>query len=187
VTVPDRLAVTALSEVLRGRLTPTSYQPAAGLDYDEWLDLVAVLGSMQSGCLWWIGDAILFGERKYGETFSQAEEATGLDPGTLSNVCAVCDRIEKPRRRVALSFSHHAEVCYLDERVADRLLDEAEANGWSRSRLRDAKRRLSAGAPGPREPAQLELGGEPAAGATDAGVEVCECCGRPMPDHEATR
>jgi hypothetical protein len=175
VTVPDRLAATALSEVLRGRLTPTSYQPTARLGYDEWLDLVAVLGSMQSGCLWWIGDALLFGESKYGETFAQAEEATGLDPGTLSNVCAVCQRIEMPRRRVALSFAHHAEVAYLDERDADRLLDEAEANGWGRSRLREAKRRLSTGeVAGPREPAQLGFGDDPAGG--DQSEPCAHCC-----------
>jgi hypothetical protein len=177
VTVPDRQRGDPLDTgVVAGKFTETSYEPPAGLKYDQWLDIVATFGRMARSCQWWIGDTILFGDRKYGETYAAAEEATGLDPGTLSNIVSVCDRIEKPRRRGNLSFSHHAEVAYLDERDADLLLDQAEEKGWGVRRLRDANRQLSAGAA---EPEQMEL--DERDDDAEAEERVCECCGQVLP------
>ena len=34
---------------------------------------------------WWIGDALNFGEQRYGEMYTQAIDETGLDYQTLPN------------------------------------------------------------------------------------------------------
>jgi hypothetical protein len=175
VSAPARRGESFDIGVLDGTFTATSYEPPAGLKYDQWLDIVAAFGRMERSAQWWIGDTILYGERTYGETYPAAEEATGLDPGTLSNIVAVCERIEKPRRRGNLSFSHHAAVAYLDKHDADLLLDRAEEKGWSVDRLRDVKRQLS---DGEAEPEQMELDERDD---VDADERVCECCGQVLP------
>ena len=47
------------------------------------------------------------------------------------------------RRRVSLTFSHHLETAFLPEEDGDRILDAAEAEGWSRGETRTAAREAS--------------------------------------------
>jgi macrodomain Ter protein organizer (MatP/YcbG family) len=90
------------------------------------------------GCrLWWIGDWVNFGERKYGEEYAQALDATNYDYGTLRNQKWVASRFVLSRRHDNLSFSHHQEVAAMDEEQADKLLSQAEAEGWTRTELRE--------------------------------------------------
>src|SRR5690606_10905108 len=83
---------------------------------------------------WW-----LYGERRYGEACSQAAEV-GYATQTLYNAASIASRIEISRRRENLSFSHHAEVAYLERDEQETLLDKAEENGWTRNDLRQAVR-----------------------------------------------
>ncbi len=51
-----------------------------------WEVYEAVLGRLEQSrrsLMWWIGDALAFGESKYGETYAQAVEATGYATETL--------------------------------------------------------------------------------------------------------
>jgi len=48
----------------------------------------------------------------------------------------VADKFESSRRRENLSWSHHREVVALPEEAADRMLNLAEQEGWSRNDLR---------------------------------------------------
>jgi hypothetical protein len=143
-TVPARRDEVDLG-VLDGQFTEVSYTPNPNTPFDAWLDICAAFGRMHRSAQWWIGDSILWGERKYGEVYAAAEEVTGLEPGTLANIVSVCRYVESSRRRELLSFSHHAVVAYLPKRDADRLLKAAERNGWSISALRAAKRQLADG------------------------------------------
>jgi len=59
---------------------------------------------------WWLGDWLNYGERQYGEMYSQAIEEVNLDYGTLRNFKYVSSRIELSRRRDKLSWFHHREV-----------------------------------------------------------------------------
>lgn len=93
--------------------------------YEVWAAVVKHLKRAEKNIQWWIGDAIRFGERRYGETYSQALEETDYAYDSLSNMAYVASRFESSRRRDNLPFSHHAEVAPLPEEEQDRLLDSA--------------------------------------------------------------
>lgn len=76
---------------------------------------------------WWIADWLNYGERRYGETYAQAAELTGLRDKTLANIAWVGRKFAPERRRADLSWSHHAEVAGLPVPQADVILDDAQA------------------------------------------------------------
>ena len=61
-----------------------------------------------------IGDALRYGERRWGETYAQVMDATGMAYQTLANAKWVASRVPVQRRRTELSWSHHAEVASLE-------------------------------------------------------------------------
>ena len=64
---------------------------------------------------WWRGDLYLKGSEWYGEDrASSVFDPLTMDVKTWINNAAVCSRIEKPRRRENLTYSHHVEVAYLE-------------------------------------------------------------------------
>jgi len=86
---------------------------------------------------WAIADLLNYAERKWGETYAQAMDETGLSYGYLANIRSVASRISRKRRNPNLSFSHHAVVAYLPPDKQDTLLDYAEESRLSRDELRD--------------------------------------------------
>jgi hypothetical protein len=92
----------------------------------------------------------VYGQDRYAERYRHAVRAAGLDYQTLRNYAWVARRFDWPRRWVALSFQHHAEVAALPEAEQDRWLAEAARSRWSRNQLRRAlqeARRNAAGQP----------------------------------------
>lgn len=59
---------------------------------------------------WWLGDWVNYGEATYGETYSQALEATEYEEKTLRNYAYVARNIQMSRRRDNLTFSVHSEI-----------------------------------------------------------------------------
>jgi N6-adenosine-specific RNA methylase IME4 len=118
----------------------TGLIPPEGLTIGEWSDLGAAIAHQANGFMWWIGDWWLYGERYYGEQASQAA-GVGVAPDTLSNAAAVASRIEMPRRRGNLSWSHHRAVAYLGPIEQDEWLERAVAENLSVMELRRAIRR----------------------------------------------
>ncbi len=87
--------------------------------------------------MWDLGDWLLYGQnKKWGEKYDRAVEATGYDYGTLRNAKSVAKRFPLSRRRDKLTFAHHQEVASLADKDAERLLDQAEAEHLSRNDLR---------------------------------------------------
>ncbi len=93
--------------------------------YEVWEAVIARLKSAQKSVQWWLGDALRFGERKYGEMYSQALEETDYTYGALRDAVYVASQIELSRRRDNLSFTHHREVAALEPDEQDALLSEA--------------------------------------------------------------
>jgi hypothetical protein len=86
---------------------------------------------------WALGDALQFAERRYGDTYAQWVEETGLSENTLATYRWVADRIEPLRRRKDVGWSHHREVAGIDDpTIQDRLLDEAADKGMTRWEVR---------------------------------------------------
>lgn len=106
--------------------------------FDDWRQVGQWLQFAGGAVHWWIGDWLNYGERAYGEKYSEALDMTGFDYQTVANDKYVAGQVEFSRRRENLSFAHHAEVAALSPKQQDRLLDRAEKNGWTRAELRSA-------------------------------------------------
>jgi len=105
---------------------------------DEFESICNTLGAMDRSIMWWIGDALAYGEITYGETYTQFAELTGKDIETIKKAKKVCERVEIGRRRPSLSFSHHDEVAYLESDQQEFYLAKAEKEKLTRKELRIA-------------------------------------------------
>src|SRR5262249_1051461 len=89
---------------------------------------------------WALADWLNYGEKRYGETYAQAVDATGLQSDYLAIIKSVGAAVDASRRRESLSFTHHRLVASLEPQEQERFLAEAEKNGWSNEQLREAVR-----------------------------------------------
>src|SRR6476661_2250921 len=80
-------------ERLPGELTETGYSLPDGLSFHAWAWAGEVLRRMDRSVRWWIGDWINYGERQYGERYSQAIEVTGRQVQDLMNMAWVSSLI----------------------------------------------------------------------------------------------
>jgi N6-adenosine-specific RNA methylase IME4 len=120
--------------LLPGRVSPVGLELPESLTFDQWSGIGSALQGVERSLMWWIGDWLRYGERRYGETYSQAIDATGKATNTLQAAKWVAERFQTVRRRMDLSWSHHREVAGRDD--ADELLDIAEREDWSTRDLR---------------------------------------------------
>lgn len=105
---------------------PTHLLMPEGLSFEEWEEIGTKLRFVSDCISFALGDWLNYGERKYGQMYTQAIEATGLAAQTLANAKWVAGNVESSRRRENLPFSHHAEVAALPPKEQDRLLSAAE-------------------------------------------------------------
>lgn len=106
------------------------------MKFNDWIKLGGKLRTMNGAIHFWIGDWLNFGERKYGETYSQAMSETDYKYQTLANDKWVARKIAISRRRESLSFDHHAIVAEFEPEDQEMLLDKAENMGLDRSKFR---------------------------------------------------
>lgn len=93
-----------------------------------WEVYEAVLGRLEQSrrsLMWWIGDALAFGERTYGETYTQAVEATGYSVETVKQAASVAKRVEPCIRIHDLTWGHHQVVASLEPEDQRRWLEAA--------------------------------------------------------------
>jgi len=107
-----------------------------GISYEQWEKIGAGLQAIDHRIQWWVGDWLNFGERKFGEMYSQALEATDYEYDVLRHLKRVSQSIEFGRRRPVLSWSHHYEIAKLNPELQERFLDIAENEGLSTKELR---------------------------------------------------
>ena len=110
------------------------------LVFERWQEIGQQLRLMEGSLLWWIGDWSNYGEKKYGDKYESAIEATGLAYQTIANARMVAKAFQFSRRRENLTWSHHLEMCSLHESEQDKFLDEAEEEKLSKQELREAIR-----------------------------------------------
>ena len=135
---------------------------AVGLDitrktkppFEQWESEVVIAELRRKSEPWWRGDLYLKGEEWYGENKATSIfDPLTMDVKTWQNNASICRRIERSRRREELTFSHHAEVAYLEAdqfpegsalaemndapRMQDYYLAMAIENGLSVRALRD--------------------------------------------------
>jgi hypothetical protein len=134
---------------------------SSDVTYEEWESIGYELARVGKGWQWWLGDWINFGEKKYGETYKAAIEATGLKRQSCENIASVCRAFQISRRREVLTFNHHAEVQGLEPDDQDELLDEATTGkGLSCAEVRErvrAKKGIEGPSAGPPTNDEQEL------------------------------
>src|SRR5690349_8357114 len=76
-----------------GALTPTGLSLPDDIPYERWEALVEFFARVKRATPWWIGDLLNFGERVYGEDYTQACDITGLGRDTLYNYVSIAKAI----------------------------------------------------------------------------------------------
>lgn len=125
----------ALAEVEPARASEVGLALPSDLGIDEWRTIGTQLARVDRAYRWWIGDWLNYGERNYGDTYTEAIQGSGLEYDTLAKFKWVADRIAIRRRRL-ISWSHHREVAPLEPDEQDEWLDRAEVQRWTVRELR---------------------------------------------------
>jgi hypothetical protein len=126
----------ALPADLPGKLTLTSLELNPNIPYDQWETIFQQLFAMERGSRWWLGDSLNYGEKSYGDTYVQATEFTGLALQTLTDYKWVASRYEFSLRNENLSWSHHRIAAPLEPKLRQKVLCQAEKEGWSVAELK---------------------------------------------------
>lgn len=112
------------------------------IDHKQWSELTVSINLIRGSTMWWWGDLLNFGERKFGEMYGSAMDSAKMSYGTLANASFVCSRIQFSRRHENLTYTHHQEIAiaFSDEVEQDKWLDRAETEKLSVIELRKAIR-----------------------------------------------
>lgn len=128
------------------------------LPIEDFSNLCYMLGRFHEAVRFAIGDAILIGEKLYGEEAFQCFEELHLSEDGRREYLRVSERVPRSRRRKDLSWSHHRAVAALEPAAQKEWLKRASDEGLSHHALRD----------------ELRNGAEPRA------ITTCRCCGREL-------
>ena len=118
--------------------TPTQLVAFREMSFAEYLTVGKKLSSMNKSVGFWIGDWINYAEqRKWGEKYSQALDASDHEYGTLRNFAYTARNVDLSRRSDKLSFKHHSIVAPLPPDMQRGMLAIAEKQGLSTKELDD--------------------------------------------------
>lgn len=140
-----------LATAIASLITPTGLAPLPdSLPYERWDEVGVTLSRFQQATQWAWGDWIRFGEEHYPDIYTQAKAMTGREEQTLMNIASVARAFpDAESRQREVSFSVYAEVASMarkDAQGAQDVLQQAEAAGWTQTRVR-AELRPSVSAP----------------------------------------
>jgi hypothetical protein len=122
-----------------GKVTPVSLDLSEPeLDWERFASVCAYLGSLRDATAWWIADALILGDARFGFEASQADALLRRSPETLRRWQWVAERVPKTRRREGLTFTHHEVVAALEPGQQEKWLRKAEEAGLSSAQLRSA-------------------------------------------------
>jgi N6-adenosine-specific RNA methylase IME4 len=108
--------------------------------HSEWRSVGDTLQQMERSVMWWIGDWLRFGDRKWGETYKAAADATGYDEGTLRDAKWVADAFDLSDRSDNLAWTHYRTAASLPPAERAEVLALAERDGLS---VREIKAEIS--------------------------------------------
>lgn len=138
--MPNRsLAVRAFSTTALGFkpvLDETSLLIPDGTPFEVVEKMLEAMKGLRNCTLWWIGDALLYAERAYGEKYAQLLDASDFEYSTLRNVSYVVTHVAPPVRRKELGFWHHQEIASLLQDDQKKFLKIAVDQKLSVSALR---------------------------------------------------
>ena len=121
---------------LRGHLTATGWTPPDDMTYAEWEASIRTLRAVGEAVQFWLGDALRYGQQRYGETYTQVLEETDYQYSSLATMVYVAERVESSSRDELLSWSHHKVVAPYDAPRQHELLERARSEGLTVAALR---------------------------------------------------
>lgn len=116
-------------------LTSVGLTVVGTLGFDEWMELMSTLVRMETAFQFAIGDALLYGESKFGEKYSQAMDATGLSYQSLANMVWVSRHVPMSNRVDGVSWTHHRVIASVDPTDQRLLLEMARDSSMSATSL----------------------------------------------------
>lgn len=119
-------------------LSPIGLNLPENMTYEEWEKVGFQLKHIVEGFQWWVGDWLNYGERNYGENYSQGMTVTGLKYKTLANIKTVCSKVKLSLRSESLSYTHHGIVAPLEQDKQKEWLDKAVNEKMTVKQLKEA-------------------------------------------------
>lgn len=101
------------------------------IEYDQWLRLMATLQQLTTAFQFAIGDALNYGQKRYGEKYAQAMDATGCAYQSLANWSWVASHVPINNRVAGLSWTHHRLIAHIGTEQQKQLLESAKARNVS--------------------------------------------------------
>jgi hypothetical protein len=150
------------------KISPTELALPDGLERQEWEETVFKIAQVNGASNWWLGDALVYGETRYGEQYAQGASDTCLSPDKIKAALYVSLRVAPVRRinNPIVSWSHHREVAKCTDKEQTDWLERSLKNEWSLRELKEAMRKK--GHKNAKEP----KGGEP----ENADEGLCAIC-----------
>jgi len=135
-----------MNELLQvaGAIDSVSWTAPSSLTFEQWQEVGRKFQQVSGSVRWWVGDWLNEGERRYGETYTQAIEVTGNKLQYLKDCKWVAAAVEKSLREDVLSWTHHKYVAKLDRVAMVTLLSYAAEHELSSRELLDAVREYQA-------------------------------------------
>jgi hypothetical protein len=120
------------------RISETELVVVQDLSFDQWSNLMETLSKMDTAFQFALGDALNYGEKRYGERYAQAIECTGKEYQSLANYAWVSKAVPAEVRMSGLSWTHHRLVARLTPQEQSTLLQKAYTEQWTVSALQEA-------------------------------------------------
>lgn len=173
-----------------GRITDTDIELSRYLTYEQWAPIGIRIAQCKDKINWYLGGWMAAGEKRYGETYAQAVNDTGIPEPRLQQLKFVYERIPPSARVKELSWSHHRIVAVakdltdvqraawlkvaVKKNLSTRELDEAIKDSIDVKILN--KRIKGGGKPIPWEEAKKELTVISDQEEKSIGVTTCPVC-----------
>jgi N6-adenosine-specific RNA methylase IME4 len=125
------------------KATKTSLTFKENTPYEVWEEAGRQMKSISGSIQLWLGDWLNFGERKYGEKYSQALDEGNYEYQTLMNYSSIARRTEATRNLLTvsrLSMGHWNHIANLDPKSQITFAEKSNDNNWTVLELRDAIR-----------------------------------------------
>ena len=121
-----------------GSIDAVSWKAPQGMDFVRWAEIGQKFQLMSGSLNWWIGDWLNEGERRYGETYTQAIELTGHKLDYLQVCKWVSSAVKSSIRIELLTWTHHRYIAHLPEKEQKLWLKHAVDNEFSSKALKQA-------------------------------------------------
>jgi hypothetical protein len=121
-----------------GTVDTTSWTPPIAMTFQQWAEIGRKFQQVETSINWWLGDWLNEGERRYGETYTQAIEVTGHKADQLRQCKLVAAKVKKANRLAILSWTHHLKIAFQDDDIQRVMLAQAVEYELSTRELEEA-------------------------------------------------